>query len=463
MTTNASRREFLKAGSLLSLAGAAAPLALNLAGISAASAQTAGDYRALVCLFMYGGNDHTNMVVPVDATGYTEYYNARSTIALAQSDLAATSLGPVASQGGRAFALHPGLPTVRSLYQQRKAAVVANVGPLVMPTTRAQYVARSVPLPPKLFSHNDQQSAWQAYMASGEGTRLGWGGTFGDLMASQNPTTAFTCVSASGNALWLSGRNMVQYQVSTGGALTMQAITNNLYGSASATTAYRNLVTLASSNLFENEMGAINRRSIATNELLRTGLPSASMFTTPIPGNNSLASQLNVVARMIAGRSALGVGRQVFMVSLGGFDNHDFLLTEQAKRMATIDSAIGAFWSWLGQMGMQSNVTLFTGSDFGRTLTSNGDGSDHGWGAHHLVVGGAVEGGNILGTFPPTTYGTGQDIGQGSLLPGISIDQYAATLGRWLGVPESSMATVLPNIANYGGAGWPKYLPLFAA
>lgn len=461
MTANASRREFLRTSSVLSMAGAAAPFALNLASISAASAQTAGDYRALVCLFLYGGNDHTNMVVPYDNTGYAEYYNARSTIALAQSDLAATALGPVATQGGRSFALHPGLPTVRSLYQQGKAAVVANVGPLIVPTTKAQYQARSVPLPPKLFSHNDQQSAWQAYVASGEGTRIGWGGTIGDLLASQNGTTAFTCVSASGNAVWLSGRNMVQYQVSTSGALTLSAITGSLYGSASATTAYRNLVTMSSSNLFENEMGAVNRRSIVTNELLRTGLPAASTFTTPVPANNSLASQLNVVARMIAGRSALGVGRQVFMVSLGGFDNHDYLITEHAKRMATIDSAVGAFWSWLGQLGMQSNVTLFTGSDFGRTLTSNGDGSDHGWGSHQLVVGGAVAGGTIVGNFPQTAYGTAQDIGQGSLLPGISVDQYAATLARWLGVPEGSMATVLPNIVNFGASGSPRYLSLF--
>jgi uncharacterized protein (DUF1501 family) len=462
MSTKASRREFLKTTSALSVAGAAAPFALNLASIGAASAQSVSDYKALVCLFMYGGNDHTNMVVPYDGNGYTEYYNARSTIAIAQADLAATSLGSVASQGGRYFALHPALTTVKGLYQQGRAAVVANVGPLIAPTTKQQYQARTVSLPPKLFSHNDQQSAWQAYAASGEGAPHGWGGTIGDLIASQNSTTAFTCVSAFGNAVWLSGRNTVQYQVSTSGALSFSALgSSSLFGSTAASTAYRNLITLNSTNLFENEMGAVNRRSIATNAMLQSGLPAASTFTLPVPTGNSLASQLSVVARMIAGRSALGVGRQVFMVSLGGFDNHDALLIEQARRMATIDAAIGAFWTWLGQLGMQSKVTLFTASDFGRTLTSNGDGSDHGWGSHHLVVGGAVSGGTIYGHFPQTAYGTPQDIGQGSLLPGISVDQYAATFARWMGVPDSSLSTVLPNIDKFGGAGWPRHLPLF--
>lgn len=456
MTTRISRREFLKTAAAVSSTGIAAPFALNLAALGSAAAQTGG-YRALVCLFLHGGNDHTNTVIPYDLASHSEYFNARSSIALTREELAPTSLGAVASQGGREFALHPSLVAMRRLYSEGNAAVVANVGPLIVPTTKLQYQSRSVPLPPKLFSHNDQQSAWQAHMASGEGVRQGWGGSLGDQLLGGNANTAFTCISAAGNAVWLSGRNVVQYQVSTSGALTMNAITGSLYGSSAATAAYRNLVTLASSNLFENEMGVINRRSIETNDLLRTALPPTTFFTTPVPSGNTLASQLNVVARMIAGRSALGQNRQVFLVSLGGFDHHDYLLTQQAQRLATVDTAVDAFWSWLGQMGMQSSVTLFTASDFGRTLTSNGDGSDHGWGSHHFVVGGGVAGNTIYGDFPQTAYGTTSDIGQGSLLPGTAVDQLAGSLGQWLGVPDSSMSTVLPNIGNYAT----RYLPLY--
>jgi uncharacterized protein (DUF1501 family) len=343
------------------------------------------------------------------------------------------------------------------LYREGNAAVVANLGPLIVPTTKLQYQQRSVPLPPKLMSHNDQQSAWQAYTASGEGIRYGWGGSLADQILSSNLTSAFTCISAAGNAVWLSGRNVNQYQVSPSGALKMLAISGPLYGSVAAKNAYRELVTLSSRNLFENEIGTVNRRSIDTNERLQAALPPSTFFTTPIPTGNAVAAQLNVVARMIAARNALGLNRQVFMVSLGGFDNHSSLLTEHAKRMTTVDSAVNAFWSWLGQLGLQSDVTLFTASDFGRTLTSNGDGSDHGWGSHHFVVGGGVAGGTIYGDFPPTTYGTTADIGQGRLVPGISVDQFAATMGRWLGVPDTSTNTILPNIVNFNT----PYLPLY--
>ena len=457
MSKGVSRREFLKAAAALNVLGAAAPFGLNLASIgSAAAAQTTG-YRALVCLFMYGGNDHTNTVIPYDAASHAEYVAARPTIALARDRLLATSLGPVAQQGGREFALHPSLVNMSRLYREGNAAVVANLGPLIVPTTKLQYQQRSVPLPPKLMSHNDQQSAWQAYTASGEGIRYGWGGSLADQILSGNLTSAFTCISAAGNAVWLSGRNVNQYQVSPSGALKMLAISGPLYGSVAAKTAYRELVTLSSRNLFENEIGTVNRRSIDTNERLQAALPPSTFFTTPIPTGNAVAAQLNVVARMIAARNALGLNRQVFMVSLGGFDNHSSLLTEHAKRMTTVDSAVNAFWSWLGQLGLQSDVTLFTASDFGRTLTSNGDGSDHGWGSHHFVVGGGVTGGTIYGDFPPTTYGTTADIGQGRLVPGISVDQFAATMGRWLGVPDTSTNAILPNIVNFNT----PYLPLY--
>jgi uncharacterized protein (DUF1501 family) len=407
MTTRQSRREFIKRASALSIAGGAAPFALNLASIGAASAQAAGGYRAIVCLFFFGGNDHTNTIMPYDPTEHAAYLNARQSIAHARDALTPTSIAPVASQGGRPFAFHPALTTFKSLYDAGKVAVVANVGPLIAPTTKTQYRNGSVPLPPKLFSHNDQQSGWQATTPIGEGARLGWGGRMGDLLASQNGLTVFTCISAAGNAVFLSGRDVIQYQVSSNGAVSISAISGSLYGSQTAASAYQRVITRASPHLFEDELGKITARSISANNLLASALMTAPALTTPIPANNGLASQLNIVARMISARSALTANRQVFFVSLGGFDNHDQLLTEHNLRMQTVDSAVNAFYSWLQQIQMENSVTLFTASDFGRTLTSNGDGSDHGWGSHHFAIGGAVQGG-VYGTFPQVQFNTNE-------------------------------------------------------
>lgn len=458
MSSRLSRREFVKRASVLSLAGAGAPFALNLAAIGTASAQTVTDYRAIVCLFFFGGNDHTNTIIPYDPAEHTAYVNARQSIAFAYDALTPTATAPVASQGGRPFAFHPALSAFKSLYDQGKLAVVANVGPLVMPTTLAQYRGRSVPLPPKLFSHNDQQSVWQANQPVGEGARLGWGGRLGDLLASQNGQTIFTCISASGNAVFMSGQEVIQYQVGSNGSIAFNALSGNLYGSASAGNAYRRVITRSSAHLFESQLGQVVTRSIGANAALSASLPPASSFTLPIPANNGLANQLNVVARIIAGRGGLAANRQVFFVSAGGFDNHDFLLNDHNLRMQSVNAAVNAFYQWLQQLQMENNVTLFTASDFGRTLTSNGDGSDHGWGAHHFVLGGAVQGGTIYGTFPQVTFNTNEDVGQGSLLPTTSVDQYAATLGRWLGVADDRMAEVLPNIGNFGAARYLGFL-----
>ncbi len=449
-----SRREFLKRASALSFAGTATPFALNLASIGSASAQVAGGYRAVVCLFLFGGNDHTNTIIPYDQTEYNEYFNSRPDIALMRNDLAGTATAPVASQGGRSFAFHPSLTSLKGLYASGNLAVVANVGPLIEPTTKTQYQNRSVPLPPKLFSHNDQQSVWQANTAVGEGARLGWGGRMGDMLASQNGLPIFTAVSAAGNTVFLSGENVLQYQMSTSGAINIRGISGSLFGSSSASSLYQQLITRNSSHLFEDELGNVISRSIDSNALLSSSLPPASQFMTPVPSGNRLASQLNIVARMIFARGSLGTSRQVFFVSQGGFDNHDFLLDRHGGLMQTLDEAIGAFYGWLGEMSMENNVTLFTASDFGRTLTSNGDGSDHGWGAHHFVVGGAVQGGDIYGTFPQVAFGTPEDVRQGNLLPSTSVDQYAATFARWLGVTDTNVPDVIPNIVNFS----PRYL-----
>lgn len=449
----ASRRQFLKTCSLMSIAGAASPFAVNLAAIGAASAQTLPGYKAIVCLFFYGGNDHTNTFIPYDPASHGEYSASRASIAIPRdAALAATATGPVASQGGREFAFHPALTAFKSHWDAGRLAVVANVGPLVVPTTKAQYQNRSVPLPPNLFSHNDQQSVWQAYRPIGEGARIGWGGRIGDLLASQNANTLFTCISAGGNSVFLSGTNVLQYQVGSSGPSSISSISGTIYGSqgTAASSAYRSLITGTSPNLFENELRVVTNRSITANQQLSAALPPSF---PGIPANNGLASQLNVIARIIATRTTLQSNRQVFLVSIGGFDNHDFLLTQHAQQLAQVNAAVDAFYTWLVQMGVQNDVTLFTASDFGRTLTSNGDGSDHGWGSHHFVLGGSVVGRDVYGTFSPTVFGSSVDIGQGNLLPGVAVDQYAATFARWLGVSDTDMPLVLPNSVNFN----PRY------
>jgi uncharacterized protein (DUF1501 family) len=460
MTTRASRRKFLKACSMMSIAGAASPFALNLAAISAASATTSATYKAIVCLFLYGGNDHTNTLIPYDQASYDQYNASRPTLAIPRdAALTANATGAVVSQGGHEFAFHPSLPAFKTHWDAGRLAVLANVGPLVVPTTRAQYQARSVKLPPNLFSHNDQQSVWQAQAPIGEGAKIGWGGRIGDLLMGQNTNTLFTCISATGNAVFLSGNNALQYQVGSSGPVSISSISGSIYTSqgTTASAAYRTLITGTSPNLFEDELDAISGRSIGASQQLIQNLPPASTFALPNPSSN-LASQLNTVARIISVADQLGTNRQVFLVSLGGFDNHDFLLTQHAQQLTQLNNAVNAFYGWLVQLNVQNQVTLFTASDFGRTLTSNGDGSDHGWGSHHFALGGAVQGKDVYGTFPPTTFfasGNPVDIGQGNMVPQIAVDQYAATLARWMGVSDTDMPLVLPNIVNFS----PRYVP----
>ena len=382
---NQSRREFLRVAGRLSIAGTAAPFALNLATIGAAAAQTANDYRALVCVFLYGANDHNNTVIPFDTASYASYSAARATIARPMSALLplTPSVGLTGSNAGRQFALPTELGALRTIWDAGKLAIVANVGPLIVPTTKIQYNNLSVPLPPKLFSHNDQQSVWQA--SAPEGARNGWGGRIGDLMASQNTNSVFTCNSVSGSAVFLAGQSTVAYQVSAS-------------------------------------------------------------------GTSSLAAQLRLVARMIAQRNTLGAKRQVFFVSIGGWDTHDDQLTTQPNLHAQVAGALSYFYDATVGLGISDRVTTFTGSDFGRTLTTNGDGSDHGWGSHHFVMGGAVKGQQYYGTFPIMGLNNNDEVGSGRLLPTTSVDQYAATLARWFGVSETDMRLVLPNIGNFGSS-----------
>jgi uncharacterized protein (DUF1501 family) len=447
MTIDASRRQFLRTCSALSVAGAATPFALNLASIAAASAQSTPGYRALVGVFLYGGNDAHNTVVPYDNASYQTYASARSAIAWDR----ATELRPLTTSaalpGGKQVALPQPLTPLATLFDASQCAIVANVGPLVAPTDRTSYNNRSVPLPPKLFSHNDQQSVWQASVP--EGALYGWGGRIGDLVAAGNTNALFTCLSATGNAVLLSGQQIRPFQLDvTQGSIAFSGLaSNSLYGSATGAAALRARLTRSRGHLFENELGRVNQRSIDGNAALSAALQSAPTLTPPT--GNGLASQLALVARVIAARAPLGATRQVFMVSLGGFDTHSNQQTAHTALLTQLGEAIAWFQATMAQLGTANDVTLFTASDFGRALLSNGDGCDHGWGAHHFVVGGAVKGRQVYGAFPDLAANVPTDAGNGRLIPTTAVEQYAATLGRWMGVGASDLRTILPHLTNF--------------
>ena len=450
---NQSRRQFLQNAAHLSVAGTAAPFALNLAGIGAAAAQTASDYRALVCVFLYGANDHNNTVIPYDAASFAAYTSARATIARPFADLLPlTSINPLpGANAGRQFALAKELAPLKTIWDAGKLGIVANVGPLIVPTTKTQYTNLSVPLPPKLFSHNDQQSVWQASAA--EGAINGWGGRMGDLMASQNANTVFTCNSITGSAVFLAGQSTISYQLGTSGSVAITGTKGTLFGSASASGSLKSLVTTGGSNIFTQDLAETTQRSIDADASLATALATAPDLTLPADlANSSLAAQLRVVARMIASRTQLGAKRQVFLVSIGGFDTHDDQLVNQPALHTQVASALSYFYNATVALGVADKVTTFTGSDFGRTLTTNGDGSDHGWGSHHFVMGGAVRGQQYFGTFPIMGINNNDEVGSGRLLPSTSVDQYAATLARWFGVSDTDLKLVVPNIINFSSS-----------
>jgi len=491
MSSNASRREFLRHAGALSLLGPATPLALNLAALGNASAQTANDYKAIVCLFLFGGNDAFNTVLATDTASWNNYVQVRNQqpdpIALRAPGVApltsagagspdrlggVLALNPINAQG-RSFAVHPMLTAVRDLFNAGRLAIVPNCGPLMQPLSKADYRNPAVPKPASLFSHNDQQSTWQSLAA--EGATTGWGGRMGDLLASQNDRAIFTSISASGNAVWLTGQQVLQYQVSTSGAIRIGG-SGSLYGSAVALEKMRTIMrTARGDSTLARDHTAVVGRSIDAEAAYSASLPAANtvpygsagvtgadpllQYDDPVTGNrqtNPLATQLQVVARTIGARTALGARRQVFFVSLGGFDTHDNQNRQHAVLMARLSHALAYFDTVLGALGLRNNVTTFTASDFGRTFTSNGDGTDHGWGAHHFVMGGAVRGRDLYGNFPQYGLSDGRgdftspnQIGNGSLLPEVGVEQIGATLGRWFGLSDGQLLDVFPRLSRF--------------
>lgn len=439
-----TRRNLLRCG-LSAAAGLSTPNAMLglLGGALATSAQAAFlDYKALVCVFLYGGNDGYNVLVPSDFR-YGTYAAARGGLAVP-----GVSLLPLFPQllplSLDFYGVHPSMPELQSLYGLGRLAFVANVGTLLAPTTKDDYAQRRN-LPPRLFSHNDQQDQWVSSTPDAN-TRLGWGGRLADLMGSVNANRRLSMnISIGGNNLFQIGQNTVPYSLSTGGVRKFDANTG------ARSTVFRELLNQAQTrNSFERYGAQLNSRSIDTGMEVDAALSAVPDFFTSFPSNNSLADQLQIVAKMIAARNTLSVSRQVFFVSMGGFDTHDDQLVDHPGLLSKISQAFGSFNSVLDELGVANSVTTFTGSDFGRTLTSNGDGTDHAWGNVQWVMGGAVAGRQVAGQFPNQTLDGPQDAGQGRIIPTSSVEQYGATLLRWFGASESEIDTVFPHLSRFG-------------
>jgi uncharacterized protein (DUF1501 family) len=444
----------------------ASPFLVELNSLAAmAQGSGATDYRALVCVYLQGGNDGHGTVIATDPGSFAAFTTARSGapgLAYPMSELLPITLKT--PQSGRTFALNPSLLGVQNLFNAGRAAVVANTGTLIAPATKAQINANSVPLPDSLFSHFDQTAAWQAIASNlGSGERVGWGGAVADAVEAMNmnSNSMFTCISTSGNALFLAGQSSFQLNVTPAGPIPIYGVTQPPFGAPATTNPLTSILTADENNLFAKEYEVVINRSMQAQATLATAMAPAGVGgvanppqyldpTTSMLVNNPLATSMQTVARIISGRAALGVTRQIFYVQLGSFDTHDGQAVSHAKLLTQLGSAFEYFDGLMVNMGLSNNVTSFTISDFGRTLTCNSDGTDHGWGSHHFVVGGAVNGQDMYGKYPVVGVDQANDLGAGRLIPSTSVEQYAGTLASWFGLSDGQIRTVFPNFGNFG-------------
>jgi len=438
------RRRFLQhAGAL---AGGAA---LGELGIFASRAASASDYKALVCIFLYGGNDTNNMIVPLDTAGYAIYAQTRSYLALPQADLL-----PLAVAGGAPqYGLHPALPGLQSLWASGNLAVVANVGTLVQPLTKAEYLSTTTIKPQSLFSHIDQQHQWQASISSTSSSNSGWGGRLSDQLAALNVnSTVPPMISTGGNNLFVTGAASQALVIPTSGSFGLNGFSNDGPDAVRRSALEQLLNVDQAINLTQAAQaamsGALTSSAILNPILTKTDATLSTRFTGL---TSNFSQQMLAIAKVIEARSSLGASRQVFLATLGSFDTHTNQLDTQQTLFSELDAALTAFHGAMADIGTGSSVTSFTLSDFSRNFLPNtGGGTDHAWGSHPLVIGDAVIGGSIYGTMPTLELSGPDDASDlGRWIPTIAVDQFAATLATWFGADTTALATVLPNLSAF--------------
>jgi uncharacterized protein (DUF1501 family) len=475
-----NRRDFIRRSLAAALGGASLTSAFgNLSAIAAAATSgkryVFGDYKALVCLFLYGGNDSFNTLVPFDATNYTRYRQSRNGLvadgglALGQAAIQAQSLTALAASGGLpgglpsdggSYGLHPSLAPLRGLFNSGKMAVVANVGTLLYPITQTQYQNGTVTTPPQLFSHDDQTTYWQTSRPD-DANANGWGGRMADLLYSANTGLLPMSISLSGDNRFQRGAVINQYAMSPGGVDKMSYLGDGpeswIQGNnPTGKTAYEALIAQgAQAHVLERAFANSAGSAIDNYEILGGALEASPPLATAFP-DTDLGNQLKMVARLIKIRAALGMSRQVFFVSAGAYDTHGNQIADHAYNLTELADAAKAFYDATVELGLANNVTTFTASDFGRSLAVNGDGTDHGWGGHHFVIGGAVRGQRFYGTMPSLAQNTNanphanpDDTGYGQIIPTTAVDQYAATLASWLGVDAGGIADIFPALGRF--------------
>jgi len=437
-----SRRRFLRAlsagGALYALGSTPGTVVAQTAAVNAFS-----DYKALVCVFLLGGNDSWSVVVPRSAAEYAAYAASRQNLAIAQDVL--LPIEPLESDGA-AYGIHPSMPGVQSLFESGRCAVIANVGALIEPVTLEQYQQGSVPLPPQLFSHNDQQDQW--HTLRGQRTmRSGWAGRIADVLAEQTSSQQLALnISLSGTTVFQAGEVAAPYVMGPTG--TAFSALGNTASTLARRAAFERIVYASQADIYGRAFADVQDRALRYSTLVNSALAAAPVLATAFPAS-ALATQLKTVARMIAVRDRLGMSRQIFYVAAGGFDTHDSQLLNQPGLLSDVSASLAAFYRATVELDVSANVTTFTHSDFGRTLTSNGDGSDHAWGGVQFVIGDAVRGRSFYGHYPVLEIGGPVDVGGGRMIPSISTDQYAATLTQWFGVDPAHQSLITPDIGNF--------------
>jgi uncharacterized protein (DUF1501 family) len=443
--TRMNRREFLTSSGAAALFAATPGLAYSqVIGSSAAF----DDYRALVCVFLFGGNDSFNMLVPRSDTEYRAYEVSRQNLAIPQDQLLPIT---TPGTGSRRYSMHFAMVSLQQVFEEGRGAFVANVGPLVEPTTRDEFFEKSVALPRQLFSHNDQQDQWNS-LTGNRSPKTGWAGRMADLIRdSVAGQKMATNASLFGNNLQQSAEETVACVMGPEGPMSFPGFssTPGEPGYAQREASLRVLEAHYGS-ISERALAKVQRRAIATADTVTAAIdnPSRPPLTTAFP-QSQLGTQLRTVARLIAARDDLSMRRQVFFVAAGGFDSHDKQADDQPGLLADVSESLSAFYRSTVELGVTENVTAFTQSDFGRTLTSNGDGTDHAWGGNQIVLGGTVLGGKIYGSYPELQIGGPEDVGGGRFIPSTSSDQYAATLATWFGIADADLDIVAPNLRNF--------------